>query len=878
MLNLLNFKIRVLLVYKIHFILALILINLITPVTAQAQNPQSQRIVLPDTVRPINYKLHIKPDATNLSFTGNVAIDVEVRTTIKEITLNAVNLKLSASDLSGNKVNSVSYDTVNGTATLKLNKPATLGFYTLHIDYSGTINQTSTGLFSLDYKQDDKDMRALYTQFEPVDARQMLPSWDEPALKATFDFSATVPSNLMAISNMPISSTEDTGKGLKTVHFSRSPKMSTYLLFFGLGDFERISKMVNGIDVGVITKRGDTSKGQYALDSAAQLIPYFEDYFGIKYPLPKLDMLAAPGSSQFFGAMENWGAIFYFETALLLDPAISTDRNRRGVYTTVAHEIAHQWFGDLVTMSWWDDLWLNEGFASWMTTRVTNHFHPEWQPWLSSQNGVNRVMNQDSLNGTHPIVMPVLDAIQATQAFDGITYTKGQAVIRMLEKTAGDDAFRDGVRAYMQQYAYSNTVTDDLWSSVDSFSTVKITDIAHDFTLQAGVPLINVTQINGDWQLSQTRLSSDNSTPADRSWHVPVHTQMDSKLATLQTVSYSQPVTLQGDGIIIVNPNADGYYRVNYSSEAFASLITQFATLLADSQLNLINDSKALGFSGVAPLSQYLSIFDQMSSAMNPIVLNSLVGDLSAIDDLLKGMPQQEIFRAYTRNKLNPLLKKYDWNAKPGEDSNIASLRNNVISSLATSDDAAVLAQARVYFKEYLIDKNRLPAELKNTVLNIIAKNAPESEWQSLYELALSSSSFAEQGGFYSRLGSTHNLSLAKKAMELSIDSKTPITIRPRILSATSIEFLDETLDFVLANYEVVMSTIDKTSQGQVVPGLMSGSNEASMITRLDVYAAKYLTASSQRIVDKAKASITYNVMLREKAAPEINAWLSSKK
>lgn len=862
--------------YKFSLFLLAALLSLATPIYAQNQRPEPQRIVLPDTVRPIHYKLHITPDAAKLSFTGKIAIDVEVRSKINEITLNAVNLKFFESDLSGNKISQVSYDTVNGTATLKFNNPIAPGRYILNIDYSGSINQTSTGLFALDYKQDGKDARALYTQFEAVDARQMLPSWDEPSIKATFELSATVPQDLMAVSNMPIEKTDGIGEKLKTVYFASTPKMSSYLLFFSLGDFERISKTVNGIDVGVITKRGDSAKGQYALDSAAQLIPYYEEYFGVKYPLPKLDMLAAPGSSQFFGAMENWGAIFYFETALLLDPAISTDSNRRGVYGTVAHEIAHQWFGNLVTMSWWNDLWLNEGFASWITTKVTQKFHPEWKPWLDSQNGVNWVMTQDSLNGTHPIVQPVLDAIQATEAFDGITYTKGKAVIRMLETTAGNDAFRDGVRIYMQKYAYGNTVTDDLWQAVDSVSSVKITDIAHDFTLQAGVPLINVTSKNTAWQLSQTRLSIDNSTPADRSWHVPVHVRFDATDTPLQIVTYAHLVNLKGSNSIIVNPNADGYYRVNYDTVAFAALLSQFDELAPETQLNVINDSEALALSGAASITRFLSIYNYLSPDMDLIVMKALVSKLEFIDDLLKGNAHQSAFRTVARTKLQPLLKKFGWTAKPGEDANIASLRAQILSELATFDDNEVLAQARVYFADYLIDKNRLPAELKKSVLDIIAEHATETEWQALLGLAESSTSFAEQSGLYYRLGTAKNIDLAKKAMLLSLDKKTPITIRPNILYATSDNYLNETLDFLLMHYEDIMATVDSTSRTEFVPDLMSSSYQSAMIIRLEDYSKKYLTASSQRIVDKAKASISYNVLLREKTVPEILRWLKT--
>ena len=307
----------------------------------------------------------------------------------------------------------------------------------------------------------------MFTQFENSDARRFVPSWDEPGRKATFELTATVPADQMAVSNMPIRSTDVLPGGRKRVHFATTPKMSSYLLFFGSGDFERIHRNVDGVDVGVVVKRGDTAQAAFALDAASDILPYYNDYFGTPYPLPKLDLIAAPGSSQFFGAMENWGAIFYFERDLLIDPRISTERDKQGVYLVIAHEMAHQWFGDLVTMAWWDDLWLNEGFASWMENKVTDHFHPEWKIWLQALRDKQSAMQEDARDGTHPIVTPINDVLQASSAFDSITYSKGAAVIRMLESYLGEDAFRDGVRRYIHDHAYGNTTTDDLWAAMD---------------------------------------------------------------------------------------------------------------------------------------------------------------------------------------------------------------------------------------------------------------------------------------------------------------------------------------------------------------------------------------------------------------------------
>lgn len=275
-------------------------------------------------------------------------------------------------------VPTVSIDAQAQTATFTFAQPLAVGSYTLAMDYTGKIGTQANGLFAIDYENKAGKQRALYTQFENSDARKFVPSWDEPAYKATFDLTATVPSSQMAVSNMPAALTTELGQGLKRVRFAPSPKMSTYLLFFGLGDFERATLQAGATEVGVVTQSGAIAQARFALESSRDVLLEYNDYFGTPYPLPKLDNVASPGSSRFFGAMENWGAIYTFEHAMLLDPAISTQSDKQAVFSIAAHEIAHQWFGDLVTMAWWDDLWLNEGFASWMEGRTTGKLHPEW--------------------------------------------------------------------------------------------------------------------------------------------------------------------------------------------------------------------------------------------------------------------------------------------------------------------------------------------------------------------------------------------------------------------------------------------------------------------------------------------------------------------
>ena len=461
------------------------------PAYAEAFAPPPDKVVLPADAFPERYDIKLTPNAQTLTFAGEVEIAISVQKATDRIVLNAADLAIGRASLSGRpEYPKLVLDETQQTATFVFEKPVEPGRYVLSIDYTGKIYQQASGLFALDYDSPQGQRRALFTQFENSDARRFVPSWDEPGRKAVFSLTVIVPQDEMAISNMPIADTTEMSGQQMAIRFDNSPKMSSYLLFFALGDFERISQKVGDTEVGVVVRRGETFKAEFALDATVKLLGYYNDYFDTPYPLPKLDLVAAPGQSQQFGAMENWGAIFYFDYVLLLDPQLSTDKDKQNIFITVAHEMAHQWFGNLVTMAWWDDLWLNEGFATWMQNKATDHFHPEWTVWLQTAAYQQYAMDLDARLGTHPVVTPIHDVFQASSAFDDITYYKGMAVVRMLEAYVGEDAFRKGVRAYIEKYAYSNAVTDDLWTEIDKASPLPVSEIARDFTLQAGVPLI----------------------------------------------------------------------------------------------------------------------------------------------------------------------------------------------------------------------------------------------------------------------------------------------------------------------------------------------------------------------------------------------------
>jgi aminopeptidase N len=487
------------------------------------------RIELPQNVVPIHYDVEIVPRVSARVFKGRSTITVNLLAPTSIIALNSVELEFKSVELRGSqgvRMGTPVIDLGSQRVYLRFDELIESGVYDLAINYLGKINESAEGLFVTSFDTPAGRQQLLLTQFEAVAARRFMPCWDEPAHKATYSVSVATTTGETAVSNMPIERTESSESGLSFVRFQRSPVMSCYLLFLCVGELDRLQTNAGGVAVSVLARAGSAYKGQFALESAVKLLEYYNDFFGTPYPLPKLDLIAAPGGGG-FSAMENWGAILYFETSLLIDPALSTESDRQRVFVVVAHEMAHQWFGNLVTMQWWDNLWLNEGFASWMENKATDKFYPEWMMWLQSESARQRAMKQDSKATTHPVVQEIESAEQADQAFDDITYRKGQAVIRMLESYVGEEVFRQGVRRYMKRYAYKNAVTDDLWAEMTAAGAKNIKAIADDFTLQAGVPLISLESASNEGDavklsLRQGRFGLDPDSRKPLVWHVPV--------------------------------------------------------------------------------------------------------------------------------------------------------------------------------------------------------------------------------------------------------------------------------------------------------------------------------------------------------------------
>lgn len=859
----------------------LVLFAFLFAANAAAAESPPERVVLPKTVVPLHYDLAIVPNAKAKTFSGKVSIAVKVLTPTKDIVLNTADLTFKSVSLSSRKEKPlIRFNDEQQTAAIHFAKDLAPGDYTLSIAYDGKINDSPAGLFALDYSANGGKKRALFTQFENSDARRFLPSWDEPGVKATFTLTATLPAGEMPISNMPVATEKALPHGLKIVKFQESPKMSAYLLFYGQGDFERISRKVGAVDVGVIFKRGDSAKASFALDAASEILPFYDSYFGTPYPLPKLDMIAGPGQSQFFGAMENWGAIFYFERALLFDPKTSDEGDRRGAFVTIAHEMAHQWFGDLVTMAWWDDLWLNEGFASWMEYKAADKLHPEWHAWLQATRSKERALGSDARQGTHPIIQPIKDVLQASQAFDEITYTKGAAVIRMLENHLGEDAFRSGVRAYMKKYAYSNTVTDDLWAELEKSSGQPVAEIAHDFTLQPGVPLISVSKSKDGITLVQSRFAVDESGKEKLSWHVPVTVgSVDGKVLWRGLVGVKPvEVALPKDAIAVVNAGQAGYFRTLYDGASFTALAAQFPKLSAYDQLGLLEDSNALGKNGNAPVTDALSLLGTASPSMDADVQQEIAGQIESLARLFAGLRGEAEAKAYGTSILKPLLAAIGWDAKAGESGNAALLRSELIEALGVSTaDPAVIAEARSRFATFLANPASLAPGIRSSVLAVVAANASAQDWEKLHQLAKATTDSMQQREYYRLLGSPRDAAVAQKALELSLSSEIPETLRPAMVSAVSLWNAKLAFEFAIGHQKEFDALLEPSSRNQFYVRLAGGATDPVVLEKLEGFAQANIPASARGIVVKVKAGISLSIKRRAEAAPKIEAWLSTR-
>ena len=843
---------------------------------------------LPKTVVPVHYAIELTPDLQSLALAGTEVVDIELREAGAQLVLNAVNTTFGAVTVDDDAQRAeVALDATAETATLMFPQPLAVGRHRLRIAFTARINRFGSGLFFVDYPTDNGVKRMLSSKLEPADARRIFPCWDEPAFKASFALTVTVPREFLAVGNMPVTREEPVAPDLKRVSFAPTPKMSTYLFVLTVGELERLTAEADGVTIGVVTTAGKRDKGRFALDNAVKLLAWFNDYFGIKYPLPKLDLIAVPGG--FGGAMENWGGITFFESRLLFDSNVNAETARRGIFSILAHEMAHQWFGDLVTMAWWDDLWLNEGFASWMQVKAAEHFYPHWQTWLNGYGQKQFALALDARRTSHPVQQPVADASEAMAAFDGITYNKGQALIRMLENYLGEQAFRDGIRNYMAAHAYGNTTTADLWRALERAAGKPVTGIAASFTGQDGVPLIMAeTACSGGAQRMTLRQDRFVIAPArseavwpTRNWSIPV------AVGPLNLRRPPEVLLLQGSTEIAagacgeavkVNLGDIGYYRVEYGANSRATLAAALPLMTPEDRLNFVADSWALVQAGRAEPSSWLALIEKLRSDDHRAVWDQVVNALTRLERLARDRSERPALQGFGRAKLRPVFDRLGWNGSGSGDNDDALLRASLISALGEFGDGDILAEARRRFAGFLQDPQSLPGALRDPVIHLVGIGADRATWETLLALARKTTVTTERLRYYYAAASARDPALARETLALTLTDELPSTLVGGLINAVASagEQPDLAWEFVQRNFDALAARQGPQFRDAFIPNFMTNFSDDAYAAELARFAPARATSGGRVMTARALETIAISSDVKTRALPAIDAWIKA--
>ena len=878
------------------------LFSIILPATVTAEKPfnfESTPGKLPKQVVPTEYSIRITPDIEKLMFTGSETVKLNVRAPVRELVLNALELEISSASVDDKMLARSAVKIDNGNELLMLTLPSELaaGDHTLALSFSGKINQQGQGLFYMRYQEKGTGATkiALGTQFEATDARRFFPCWDEPSFRARFQLTAVVPQNWLAVSNMPIESEtkidkpEIIGTGGKEVRFAMTPSMASYLNVFVAGEFDLIETKAAGTQLRAIATKGKGEWGRYALESTAQILEYYNDYFDVPYPLPKLDQIAIPGG--FGGAMENWGGITYYETGLLFDPEKSSAATRQGIYEVIAHETAHQWFGDLVTMAWWDNLWLNEGFASWMGTKCTAHFNPQWEVWLEKniprdptrRTGISKEleMEGDARSTTHPIQQPIANEAEANSAFDDITYRKGQAFLLMLESFLGENAFRDGIRRYMAAHKYSNSTTADLWNALSQASGKPVGEIAAGWTEQPGFPVVKVKRDGENVSLTQERFTIHFPNASTLQWKVPLTYFFvgDAKpQSRLMTEKIDKLGNIPVDRVVKLNADGAGNYRVQYDEPLWKRLLDSLAKLSVADRVNLLGDAWAFVQANSAPLSIYFDLIEKLPAGVELAEREQIINAFDYINRLLIGNSARGKFRDYARSILRPTFDQLGWEPRKDETPGAALLRASLIEALGDLNDQQIVAGCRERFQKYVVDSRSIPPDLRASIFHVVGLYADDATWSKLHDFGLKTTSAEEKQNYYDALAAARDPKLVAKTLQISLTDELPTSRAVFLVGkvARDSDHPDLAWDFAKANIKALLAKSDAVGVNRYAPSLFTFFSEESRADELKSYAKANLPAASAKEVAKAVDEIQFRSEFKKRLANQLSAWMEN--
>ena len=792
---------------------------------------------LPRTAVPSRYDIRLEPDLTTLTFRGQQTVALEVTETISEVVLNAIELVIDSASLENDRGETIrataALDEVTERCRLALASPAARGRWRLRLAFRGTLNDKLRGFYRSVYKDPSGVSRTMAaTQFEATDARRAFPCWDEPSFKAIFAVTLAIDPALTVVSNTAIVS-ETLENGRKVVRFADSIVMSTYLVAFVVGELEATEPATVGrTRLQIWCVPGKKRLARFGQEIGAASLAFFEDYYGLPYPGDKLDLIAIPDFAA--GAMENLGAITFRETALLVDETAASHAELERVADVVAHENAHMWFGDLVTMTWWNGIWLNEAFATFMEMLAVDAWKPEWQRWTTF--GVSRAaaLSLDGLHSTRPIEFPVTSPRDADAMFDVLTYEKGASVLRMLEQYLGAVTFREGVRDYLRTHRFANADTGDLWAALGRSAQQPIPAVMDGWIFRPGYPVVTVSRDQGGHLvLAQQRFNylREPLPPAtaepEQPWQVPVQ---------LRVYAGGQPVEERvllserearlragaGAEAIVVNAGGHGFYRVRYAPDLLDALLKRLETLAPIERFNLVNDAWALAVAGLMPLTAYLDLTARFRGERDRNVWSVLTASLYALNRVVEPGDRRRL-EALVRDRAMPTFTALGWTPRAGEDELTRQLRGDLVRALGVlGNDPGVQARAAELYRAHVADPGAVDPNVLPALIAVLAYAGDAARYDEFLRRFRAATTPQEEQRYLYALAGFHDPALARQTLERLINGEVrtqdaPFVARGMLMSVDTREIAWE---FVKAHWDTMDRLYPKHGMRRLAEGV----------------------------------------------------------
>lgn len=843
------------------------------------------RYRLPRHVIPTRYDLRLEPDLAGATFIGQVTIAITVKQTTHTILLNAVDLALQsamAEDANGRQFKArIELEHKTQRAGLSFQEPIQPGEWRLHLSFHGKLNDQLRGFYRSTYKDASGTPQTLAaTQFEATDARRAFPCWDEPDFKAVFATTLVVDPYLTAISNTSVIS-ESVKSGKKVVRFADTIKMSTYLVAFVVGRMEATEPVwVGKTPLRLWTVPGKQPLTPFGQDIAAASLKFFEDYYGMPYPGDKLDLLAIPDFAS--GAMENLGAITFRETALLVDRQTATHAELERVADVVAHENAHMWFGDLVTMSWWNGLWLNEAFATFMEMLAVDAWKPEWKRWESFSVARAAAFSVDGLVSTRPIEYPVHAPKDADAMFDILTYEKGASVLRMLEQHIGPTIFRDGVRRYLRAHAYGNADTQDLWAALGTAARQPVPDLMNGWIFQPGFPLVTAEMHGQELRLSQQRFTYLLQEPAlEELWQIPIRirlavgnrTEHRQLLLTGRETKVGLP-----DGVtsVFVNEGGHGFYRVRHRVPLLEQLLDQgLDRLAAIERFILVSDTWATTVAGLTALPEYLRLTGHFKSERDKNVWAVLLDSFSFLNRIISSEDRQAL-ETFVCHCVKPAIEELGWDARRGESDLVRQLRGDLLGALGKlGNDAATQQKAVDRYQRYRKDPATTDSNVVPALVAILAHTGDEARYDEFLELYRTASTPQEERRYLFSLASFRHKELLANTLTRTINGEIRTQDAPFIVGAMllSVYSRELTWDFVKANWDHMDRLFPKQGLRRMCGGIV-GLPTSELEQDVHEFFTSRKIDLGGKILDQYLEQLRIAVAFREREGPTIKTSL----